>query len=194
MFVDGSYFEQNFETPPGPVTALAEVHIVGECLVLDELLFYPAESSDRLQIGTRQILEIFRFLRTVAKEQGFAELTVVFHRVGTGSHGRHLCEEAGMKVADPRTIDPAITAEMVAALRTGASPNVAIARMRSLGLNKIECIKLLREFGGVPLGQAKDIVHLSPAWADRYESDEAFHDAAERTLETMMIEDKLTAA
>ena len=66
--------------------------------------------------------------------------------------------------------------------------------MRELGLNKIECIKLLREHGGVSLGEAKDIVHLSPAWADRYRADEAFHDEAERALNVMLQEDKLTAA
>ena len=78
-------------------------------------------------------------------------------------------------------------------LRTGRHRDSVIARMRSLALNKVESIKLLRDHGGLTLHDAKDIVHLSPAWADRFESEEAFHDAAEEAFEVAIAHDKLTA-
>jgi ribosomal protein L7/L12 len=99
-----------------------------------------------------------------------------------------------MKVTDPRPMDPAVVAEVAAMLQAGRDHDEVIARMRALGLHKIECMKIFRDYGGVTLGSAKDIVHLSPAWADRYKYDEAFHEAAEQALDMMIAEDKLTAA
>ncbi len=81
-----------------------------------------------------------------------------------------------------RKMDPAVVTEMANLLRSGIKYDDAIFRMRSLGFNKIECIKLLRDYTGLKTGQAKDIVHLSPAWEDHYDSDEALHDAAEQAL------------
>jgi hypothetical protein len=99
-----------------------------------------------------------------------------------------------MNVTDPRELDPAIVAEISAMLQSGREHDEVISRMRALGLHKVECIKLLRDFGGIKLGKAEDIVHLSPAWADRYEFDEAFHDAADEALQLLQNEDRLTAA
>lgn len=58
-----------------------------------------------------------------------------------------------------------------------------IAWMRQAGLHKISCIKLVRKYWGVSLGEAKDLVHLSPAWDDVRERDDRFHDALEEGLE-----------
>lgn len=87
MFKDGSYFDKEFDTRLEPILVVADVHIFGDHLVLDELLFYPLE-GERLPIGVKQAFEIFRMLRILAKEQGFSELTVGFHRTGAGRHGR----------------------------------------------------------------------------------------------------------
>ena len=99
-----------------------------------------------------------------------------------------------MKVSESRIVDPAIIAEISTMLHSGSGHEASLRKMRDLGLDKIECIKLLREHGGVTLGQAKDIVHLSPAWADRYDSDEAFHDVAESALTLVLDEEKRSAA
>ena len=87
MYVDGSDFEQIFPTPQGPIQVLAEVHILGLHLVLDELLIFP-ENKPRLEIGVRQSLAIVRKLRVAAKDQGFAEMTVTYHRVGKPQCGQ----------------------------------------------------------------------------------------------------------
>ncbi len=98
-----------------------------------------------------------------------------------------------MKFTDPRVIEPAIVAEISGMFARGLDHDEVIARMRALGLHKIECMKLFREYGGVTLGEAKDIVHLSPVWADRYESDEAFHDVAERAAEIALGKERTAA-
>jgi hypothetical protein len=59
-----------FETPAGPVGIFAEVHIFGKRLVLDELLFYPADDQDRLVIGVEQVLSIKRELQRMAAQAG----------------------------------------------------------------------------------------------------------------------------
>jgi hypothetical protein len=81
MYVDGSDYESLFQTPSGLIQVLAEVHIFGPHLVLDELLFYPLD-QESLAIGVRQTLAILKALRTRAKEQGFTEMTVTYHRTG----------------------------------------------------------------------------------------------------------------
>jgi hypothetical protein len=59
IFVDGNDFLKDFHTPLGSITILAETHIFGDHLVLDELLFYPTESFDPLALGVKQALQIF---------------------------------------------------------------------------------------------------------------------------------------
>ena len=95
--------------------------------------------------------------------------------------------------AKPYPADAAVLAFLEQKLHASLNTDAAITAMRTAGFNKIDCIKFVREFGNVTLGQAKDIVHLSPAWADRYESDEAFHDALEQAFE-ISDEEERTAA
>lgn len=88
LLTDGDYYSLDFDTPLGPISVLAEIHIFGQHVVFDELLIYPRDSEGSLRIGVANVLEIVRQLRNSAAEQGFAELTAVFHRVGPGRHGR----------------------------------------------------------------------------------------------------------
>jgi hypothetical protein len=94
----------------------------------------------------------------------------------------------------PYPANDEVLATLRGRLTSGVRPAELVAEMRAEGFGKIDSIKFLREFGGVTLGQAKDIVHLSPAWADRYESDEAFHDAAEAAFHQMLKEEESAAA
>ena len=98
-----------------------------------------------------------------------------------------------MSTMPSRTIDPAVEAEVASMLHAGIDPNHAISLMRTLGLNKIECIKILHKHGATSLHDAKDIVHLSPAWADRLTSDDALHESAEAALDAI-LKKKQTAA
>lgn len=45
---------------------------------------------------------------------------------------------------------------------------------------QIACIRLLPDLTGISLGEAKEAVHYSPAWADRRDSNEALHEATFR--------------
>jgi ribosomal protein L7/L12 len=99
-----------------------------------------------------------------------------------------------MKTSQPRIVSPDIADEVAAMFQRGAEPEAVVTRMRALGLNKIESIKLLRDCGGFAIADGKDIVDLSSAWADCFESDEALNDAAEKAFELAFAEDKLTAA
>ena len=89
-----------------------------------------------------------------------------------------------MNIRTPAPVDPRKLEEIHALLASCSNLDDVISRMRSLGLNKIESIKLIRAHLGTSLGEAKEIVHLSPAWADRFDSDNALHDAFEQAAET----------
>lgn len=65
----------------------------------------------------------------------------------------------------------------------GEDLDATIAFMRREGFWIIPCIKAVRTLRGVSLGEAKDLVHLSPAFADQREAHDAFHDVAEQSLE-----------
>ena len=65
----------------------------------------------------------------------------------------------------------------------GEDLDATIAFMRQEGLWIIPCVKAVRALRDVTLGEAKDLVHLSPAFADQLEAHEAFHDVAVRSLE-----------
>ena len=98
-----------------------------------------------------------------------------------------------MKTFPPRALDPRELERMAGLLHAGANRDDVIGQMRSLGWNKIACIRTLRGHAGMSLREAKDIVHLSPAWADRYESDEALHDTLQQAA-ALISEEERTAA
>lgn len=67
--------------------------------------------------------------------------------------------------------------------RAAEGLDATIAFMRREGFWIIPCIKAVRILRGVSLGEAKDLVYLSPAFADQREVHDAFHDVAEQSLE-----------
>ncbi|PQO46619.1 hypothetical protein [Blastopirellula marina] len=58
----------------------------------------------------------------------------------------------------------------------------AIELLRRHQLSKVESIRFLREHLGVPLGDAKQVVHASLTWRDVMERDEGFWGDLERVL------------
>lgn len=64
-------------------------------------------------------------------------------------------------------------------LSSDTSPSDLVAGMREMGLDKIDSMKFLREYGGMSLPQAKDAVHTSSAWDDRRATDDNAHVMAE---------------
>jgi len=65
-------------------------------------------------------------------------------------------------------------------LAAGAGNDGVLERLRQHGLEKIDCIVVLRTVTGMSLADAKRAVHHSPAWADRREQDDALGDALHR--------------
>ena len=62
-----------------------------------------------------------------------------------------------------------------------------IAHMRASGLPKPVGMRLLADVKGIPLGEAKKLVHFSPVWADRKASDEAFHEGLYKSAEELKL-------
>ncbi len=80
-----------------------------------------------------------------------------------------------------RAWDAALSACRTLRAKSGTVEDMVLF-LRRAGFWKIDTIKALRELEGMTLPEAKTAVHLSPAWSDRYEADEALHDQAEAAL------------
>jgi ribosomal protein L7/L12 len=57
-----------------------------------------------------------------------------------------------------------------------------LAQLRAEGFSPVESIKITRAVLRVSLGEAKRLVHMSRAWADRRADFEQLHDLAASTL------------
>jgi ribosomal protein L7/L12 len=77
----------------------------------------------------------------------------------------------------PKEIEEAIS-RMAA---DGASHEVMVAEMRTMGLSKPHSMALLRNVTSMTLGEAKKAVHFSPTWSDRRVADEEFEENLYRT-------------
>jgi hypothetical protein len=88
MFIDGGDFEEIFESTKGPVRVFAEVHLADSHLILYEVLFFPDNGEEFLDLGVRQVLEIVRAIRLLARDAGFEKLTMIYHRIGGKHSGR----------------------------------------------------------------------------------------------------------
>ena len=60
--------------------------------------------------------------------------------------------------------------------------NTVLSRLRADGFSPVESIKVTRAVLHVSLGEAKAIVHDSPAWADLRGDFDNLHEAAEATV------------
>ena len=62
--------------------------------------------------------------------------------------------------------------------QSGATRDELIERMRSEGLSIVPSIRLLSDFCGISIDDAKEAVHFSQTWADCLASNDATHEAA----------------
>jgi len=78
-----------------------------------------------------------------------------------------------------------ILAEARRLFRMGSDTETLLSFLRQQGFGKIDSIVALRDITGQHLTMAKEAVHRSAAWADRFQSDERLHEelwhAAEAT-------------
>ena len=61
----------------------------------------------------------------------------------------------------------------------GKSQNEIVSFLRAQGCSKVESMAILAKALGIGLGKAKEVVHLSGAWADTRERDERFQSSLE---------------
>jgi hypothetical protein len=67
----------------------------------------------------------------------------------------------------------------------GQGRDVALGALRREGARFIHCIKAVFDVDGLPLGECKAAVHLSPAWSDEHEAREEFWDEVARLIEEL---------
>jgi hypothetical protein len=61
----------------------------------------------------------------------------------------------------------------------GNSIEDLIKYLRDEGCSKIDSMSILISGCGIGLGEAKRVIHFSPTWSDRKETDDAFHATVE---------------
>jgi hypothetical protein len=69
-----------------------------------------------------------------------------------------------------------------ARLAAGSGYDEVLAELRLAGLQKLDTMHVLHEALGMPLGEAKLLVHRSPVWADHRDVDEELEEALWRAL------------
>jgi hypothetical protein len=67
----------------------------------------------------------------------------------------------------------------------GAGVDDLLRLLRDRGLGKGPSIPVMARLPGMDLKRAKELVHLSPVWADRRAADHAFHDQLERAMDEL---------
>ena len=70
-------------------------------------------------------------------------------------------------------------------LADGKVLDQALSELRSEGASILQCIVAVQKVQNCGLGDAKRLVHFSPAWADMREANEKFHEE----LEKLVVED-----
>jgi len=79
----------------------------------------------------------------------------------------------------------AILSEVKKLLRSGADYELVLRLMRDRGFNKIASIKTMVVATGMPLGDAKALVHNSSTWQDVYTRDEKLHQQLDKIAEEL---------
>jgi hypothetical protein len=76
----------------------------------------------------------------------------------------------------------ALVSECRSQKTAGKTDEQLVSLLRARGCSKVESIAVLARAVGIPLGNAKEIVHFSETWADVRERDDSFHVSLEATF------------
>jgi ribosomal protein L7/L12 len=79
-------------------------------------------------------------------------------------------------------VDPETLEDGKKLLRAGADRELLLVFFRDRGFDKIDSIRAMQSLLGVKFADAKNVVDLSQAWSDRYESDAELKEAARKAL------------
>lgn len=76
-----------------------------------------------------------------------------------------------------------VTERAAALWQMGERWEAILEVLRAEGFSKVDCIKATVEQLRLPLGEAKQIVHDSAAWADVRDGDEVWHESLATEVE-----------
>jgi ribosomal protein L7/L12 len=79
-------------------------------------------------------------------------------------------------------VDPEILEDGKRLHQAGAGRELLLVFFRDRGFDKIDSIRAIQSLLGVKFADAKDLVDLSQAWSDRYESDAELKEVARKAL------------
>lgn len=75
-------------------------------------------------------------------------------------------------------LDPTVIESLRRIAESGVTREELIEKMRLAGLSIVPSIRLLSQFAGLSIGEAKEAVHFSRTWADCLQANNAVHQAA----------------
>ena len=87
VFRDGGAYDEAFVMEAGPIRVLARIAIMDGDVLLRDVYFYPLTSS-KLELGTRDLLRIFRIVSDQATDEGFLTCSLEAFRAGGARPGR----------------------------------------------------------------------------------------------------------
>ena len=73
-------------------------------------------------------------------------------------------------------------------INSGANHEIVLGFLRERGFNKLDSIKALVNATGMPLNNAKGIVHHSRAWQDTFSRDEEFHASLLKAVQALGLD------
>lgn len=79
-------------------------------------------------------------------------------------------------------LDPATLEDGRKLLKAGADRELLLVFFRDRGFDKIDSIRAIQSLLGARFADAKNLVDLSEAWSDRYESDSELKEVARKAL------------
>lgn len=83
---------------------------------------------------------------------------------------------------EPKPPNPEVISDARRLVAAGADRETILIFLRDRGLNKIDSIKTIREFYGLSMPEAKDLIDCSAAWSDRFDYDMEFRQTAIRAF------------
>lgn len=88
LYKTGDVIDEVVETSAGPVRIYGEVVVEGTQVTIKNVLVYPADSAQKLNVGTREMLKAIRPLFDGLKQAGYTTVRIVGDRVSGANPGR----------------------------------------------------------------------------------------------------------
>ncbi|MFC4858674.1 polymorphic toxin-type HINT domain-containing protein [Actinophytocola glycyrrhizae] len=194
-FTPGEIYYHQIETDAGPLEMMAQVDVDGSVLVLKDIAVYGTGGMDRDSLGVRGAAAMLRAVREdlfpQAQSQGYTHLRITgVRRTGPVGHEPDITfpqVEAAMenteKFKDAKRLAEAMFAD-------GADAEKVLHQLRVEGGTMVESMLVLIRVLGIPLVEAREIVHLSKTWSDQRAVHDEFHEILAHALETGEISDQ----